>query len=89
MIGRQGQWRAGPINRVIFQSDGTLMVPIFHYPSSIFYNTFLIPSQDQAFADLFQESFIRDERNNPHRARALSAQQMKNPLPMQSTNAVE
>ena len=25
----QGQWRAGPMNRIIFQPDGTRMVPIF------------------------------------------------------------
>ena len=31
MIGCQGQWRAGPMNRIVFQPDGTPMVPIFHY----------------------------------------------------------
>ncbi|MEE9495088.1 MAG: hypothetical protein V3V39_01075, partial [Desulfobacterales bacterium] len=31
MIGCQGQWRAGPMNRIIFQPDGTRMVPIFHH----------------------------------------------------------
>jgi hypothetical protein len=30
MIGCQGQWRAGPMNRIIFQPDGTPMVTIFH-----------------------------------------------------------
>jgi hypothetical protein len=30
MIGCQGQWRAGPMNRIIFQPDGTRMNPIFH-----------------------------------------------------------
>ncbi len=31
ILGDQGQWRAGPMNRIIFQPDGTRMVPIFHY----------------------------------------------------------
>jgi hypothetical protein len=31
MIGCQGQWRAGPMNRIIFQPDGTPRVPIFHH----------------------------------------------------------
>jgi hypothetical protein len=31
MIGCQGQWRAGPMKRIIFQSDGTRMYPIFHH----------------------------------------------------------
>ena len=31
MIGCQGQWRAGPMNRIIFQPDGTQMYPIFHH----------------------------------------------------------
>ncbi len=29
MIVCQGQWRAGPMNRIIFQPDGTRMYPIF------------------------------------------------------------
>jgi hypothetical protein len=29
MIECQGQWRAGPMNRIIFQPYGTPMVPIF------------------------------------------------------------
>jgi len=31
MIGCQGQWRAGPMSRIIFQPDGTRMYPIFHH----------------------------------------------------------
>jgi hypothetical protein len=31
MIVCQGQWRAGPMNRIIFQPNGTPMVPIFHH----------------------------------------------------------
>jgi hypothetical protein len=27
----QGQWRAGLMNRIIFQPNGTPMVPIFHH----------------------------------------------------------
>ncbi len=31
MVVCQGQWRAGPMNRIIFQPDGTRMYPIFHH----------------------------------------------------------
>ena len=31
LIGCKGQWRAGPMNRAIFQTDGTPMIPIFHH----------------------------------------------------------
>jgi hypothetical protein len=53
MIGCQGQWRAGPMNRIIFQPDGTRMVPIipsFHYSkcerSELSCSSLSIPLQD-------------------------------------------
>ena len=36
MIGCQGQWRAGRMNRIDFQPDGTQMYPIFPGPDRVY-----------------------------------------------------
>ena len=54
MIGCQGQWRAGRMNRINFQPDGTQMYPIFPGPDRVYEvlvlaNGFQISHQKQLF----------------------------------------